>query len=270
LDPELVERAITRQTKAILPVHLYGQAADLDRLQAIAKSHDLLLIEDAAQAHGALHNGRRVGSIGDAGCFSFYPGKNLGAFGEAGAVVTNDSGIADRIRRLRDHAQQGRHNHVELGFNTRMEGIQGAVLSVKLRYLDEWNAARRRHARLYEDLLATVPGIVVPRLSLSDAHVWHLYVVLVPHIQRDRLQAELLEQGVSTGVHYPVPVPFQPAYHYLGYSRGDFPVAESVMQSCLSLPMFPELSANEVEYVAATLRHKVSQAQQPAGAAVAS
>ncbi len=254
LDPALVEQAITPRTKAILPVHLYGQACDLDRLVPLAESNGLALIEDAAQAHGARHHGRRVGSFGRVGCFSFYPGKNLGAFGEAGAIVTNDAATAARIKRLRDHAQDGRHHHVELGYNARMEGIQGAVLDVKLRHLDDWNDARQRHAGRYNELLAGVPGLRLPTAREAAAHVWHLYVVLLDGVDRDVLMKQLSERGIATAIHYPTPVPLQPAYAHLGHRRGDFPVAEDVTRRCVSLPMFPELTGEQVEYVAAQLR----------------
>jgi len=254
IDPQQIRRAITPRTKAILPVHLYGQACEMDALCRIAREHDLLLIEDAAQAHGAVYDGRRIGSFGKAACYSFYPGKNLGALGEAGAVVTDDEELARRIRRLRDHAQDGRHHHVELGFNTRMEGIQAAVLDVKLRYLDGWNAARARHARLYRRALADVPGVQLPTAVQPDAHVWHLFVILVSGMDRDDLQKELAERGIACGVHYPTPVPFQPAYAHLAYRRGDFPVAEDVTRRCLSLPMFPELEDRQIGYVAEVLR----------------
>jgi dTDP-4-amino-4,6-dideoxygalactose transaminase len=251
---EQVERAITARTRAILPVHLYGQAADLAPLRELAIRHGLILIEDAAQAHGALYDGKRVGSFGQVGCFSFYPGKNLGAFGEGGAIVTNDDSIARRVRSLRDHAQSGRHNHVELGFNTRMEGIQGAVLDVKLRHLDRWNACRARHALNYQELLADCPGIELPKAPRPEAHVWHLFVVLVRGLERDALRRALADQGIQSGVHYPIPVPFQPAYSRLGYCRGAFPVAEDVMDNCLSLPMFPEMTDEQLQLVCRTLR----------------
>jgi dTDP-4-amino-4,6-dideoxygalactose transaminase len=254
LDPACVEKAITPKTKAILPVHLYGQACNLDALRAIADEHRLSLIEDAAQAHGAVYKGRRVGGIGKLGCFSFYPGKNLGAFGEGGAVTTDDDALAARIRRLRDHAQDGRHHHVELGYNTRMEGIQGAVLEVKLRHLDAWNAARARHAERYRDLLADLPGIQLPAVPAPGTHVWHLFVVLVRSISRDVLQKKLAERGIATAVHYPTPVPFQPAYAHLGYRPGDFPVAEDIMEHCLSLPMFAEMTEEQIKRVADEIR----------------
>jgi dTDP-4-amino-4,6-dideoxygalactose transaminase len=254
LDPARVAAAITPRTKAILPVHLYGQAADLDKLLAVAKAHNVTLIEDAAQAHGAKYNGARVGSLGKVGCFSFYPGKNLGAFGEGGAVVTSDASVADRIRRLRDHAQQGRHVHTEVGFNMRMEGIQGAVLDVKLRHLDAWNAARVSHAKRYAELLAGIPGLELPAPGAPDSHVFHLYVVLVRGRDREQVRAALGERGIQTGVHYPTPIPFQPVYAHLGYTPKDFPVATDVTASCISLPMFPQLTEEQIERTATALR----------------
>lgn len=254
IDPEMVEAAITSRTKAILPVHLYGQAADIVQLRRIADDHGLILVEDAAQAHGAEFDGQRVGSFGDSACFSFYPGKNLGAFGEAGAVVTNKEEVAARIRRLRDHAQDGRHNHVEIGYNTRMEGIQGAVLDVKLKHLDRWNTARRRHARQYRDQLASTAGIRLPTVTMEEAHVWHLFVILVERCDRDAVRDALAKGGIATGVHYPTPIPLQPAYQSLGYRRGDFPVAEKVMSQSLSLPMFPELTSTQIAAVASALQ----------------
>jgi dTDP-4-amino-4,6-dideoxygalactose transaminase len=254
LDPELVERAITPRTKALLPVHLYGQTADLGPLQRLAERHGLALIEDAAQAHGAKYDGRHVGGLGKAGCFSFYPGKNLGAFGEGGAVVTNDSAVAERVRWLRDHAQKGRHHHVEVGYNMRMEGIQGAVLEVKLRHLDRWNAARARHAQRYHELLADVPGLVLPAAPRPNGHVWHLFVVLVRGQDREHVRKMLADRGIQTGVHYPTPIPFQPAYAHLGYRCGDFPVAEDVMGNCISLPMFAELTEEQIEVTVQAVR----------------
>jgi dTDP-4-amino-4,6-dideoxygalactose transaminase len=259
LDPGLVQRAITPRTKAILPVHLYGQTCDLGPLTQLAEKHNLLLIEDAAQAHGARYQGRCVGSIGRVGCFSFYPGKNLGAFGEAGGIVTNDAAIAARIRRLRDHAQDGRHHHVEIGYNARMEGVQGAVLEVKLRHLEEWNNARRRHASRLTELLADVREINLPTAVEEEGHVWHLYVVLLNGLDRNLLMRRLADRGVATAIHYPTPVPFQPAYAHLGYRRGDFPVAEDVTGRCLSLPMYPELSNEQLEYVAEAVRDCIRQ-----------
>jgi dTDP-4-amino-4,6-dideoxygalactose transaminase len=253
LDPRLVERAITPRTRAILPVHLYGQAADLSSLSRLADAHGIVLIEDAAQSHGARYNGRRVGTFGRASCFSFYPGKNLGCFGEGGAVVTDDDQLALRIRCLRDHAQNGRHQHVEIGYNTRMEGVQAAVLDAKLPHLDTWNAARARHAQRYQELLADLPGVILPEAPLPEAHVWHLFVILVRGFDREDLRGELADRGIATGVHYPTPVPFQPAYDHLGYRPGDFPVAEDLMRHCLSLPMYAELTDEQIAYTASTL-----------------
>jgi dTDP-4-amino-4,6-dideoxygalactose transaminase len=260
LDPNLVEKAVTPRTRAILPVHLYGQSANLAALGRVADEHGLVLIEDAAQAHGARWEGRRVGSVGKAGCFSFYPGKNLGAFGEGGAVVTDDDQVAERIRRLRDHAQQGRHHHVEVGYNMRMEGVQGAVLGVKLRHLDGWNAARERVARRYHELLAGTPHLVLPTAPDPDGHVWHLFVVQTPGVDRNQVRAALEAAGVATAIHYPTPVPYQPAYRHLGYRPGDFPVAERVMHNCLSLPMYAELTEEQVRHVTSALRAYLTSA----------
>ena len=240
LDPGRVEAAITPRTKAVLPVHLYGHAADMTALRQICQRHGLVLIEDAAQAHGAQHAGKVVGSLGDAACFSFYPGKNLGAFGESGCVTTNSDAVADRIRCLRDHAQAGRHNHVEIGYNTRMEGIQGLVLQRKLAHLPGWTQQRRQHAEVYLNALSDIHGLTLPQTTDTDSHVWHLFVVLVP--DREKFRSALDAAGVATGVHYPTPIPCQPAFAHLGYRRGDFPVTEDVMARCVSLPMFPELT----------------------------
>ena len=250
MDVDRVESRITPKTKAILPVHLYGQPVDIAPLLEIAARHGIPVIEDAAQAHGATYRDRPAGSWGLLGCFSFYPGKNLGAAGEGGAVVTNDSAIADRLRALRDHAQSERYHHEELGFNYRMDAIQGAVLGVKLRHLDSWITARRAHAATYGELLAGLP-LQLPIEASDRQHAWHLYVVLTP--ERDRLQAELDAAGISTGLHYPIPVHLQRAYAQLGHQAGDFPVAERVAAECVSLPMYPELNRDQVQAVAAAL-----------------
>jgi dTDP-4-amino-4,6-dideoxygalactose transaminase len=239
-------------------VHLYGQAADLAPLLGLASANQLVLIEDAAQAHGALYQGRRVGGFGMIGCFSFYPGKNLGAFGEGGCIVTNDDGIARRIRWLRDHAQKGRHEHVEIGFNTRMEGVQGAVLDAKLPHLDAWNTARRRNARLYHELLADNPNITLPKARLEDGHVWHIYSVKVRGRNREKIREAMAARGVSTSIHYPTLVPYQPAYSYLGYRRGAFPVAEELFANCVSLPIYPELTEEQVRYTAQVFRESMA------------
>jgi dTDP-4-amino-4,6-dideoxygalactose transaminase len=246
MDPSQVERCLTRKTKAILPVHLYGQTADLEPLLDISRRYGIPLIEDAAQAHGSCYRGQLAGTWGLCGCFSFYPGKNLGAFGEAGAVVTNDDHIATRLRALRDHAQRVRYHHDEIGFNYRMDAFQGAVLGIKLKYLDEWTAARRRLAARYQDALEDLP-LQVPVEGPACQHVWHLFVVL--HSQRDRLRTALEARGIQTGLHYPVPVHLQPAYRHLGLGSGAFPVAERIGRECLTLPLFPELTEDQQERV---------------------
>lgn len=251
LDPDSAEAAITPRTKAILPVDLYGNPAEHEALTAIADNHDLALIDDAAQAHGATLNGRPIGSFGSAACFSFYPGKNLGAMGEGGAVVTDDDTLAERIRSLRDHAQQGRHNHVEIGYNARMDGLQAAALSVKLQHLDEWNEQRRAAARRYGDLLSDIEGLTLPTVTAGAKASWHLYVVRVHG--RDDMAVSLDSAGVATGVHYPTPIHLQPAYADLGYNPGSFPNAESFASTCISLPMFPEISPDQQEHVAESI-----------------
>jgi dTDP-4-amino-4,6-dideoxygalactose transaminase len=255
LDPEAAERAITARTKALLPVDLYGNPADHIAFEALAERHGLALVDDAAQAHGASLAERPIGSFGTATCFSFYPAKNLGALGEGGAVVTHDRAIAERIARLRDHAQDGRHNHTEIGFNYRMEGLQGAALAIKLRHLDAWNDGRRAAAARYQSLLRDIEGVRLPVATPGTDPVWHLYPVRVAN--RDRVAEQLTEAGVATGVHYPTPIHLQPAYASLGYRRGDFPNAETYAATCLSLPMFPEITEEQQTYVADALREAV-------------
>jgi dTDP-4-amino-4,6-dideoxygalactose transaminase len=262
LDAGQVEAAITPATKALLPVHLYGQAVDIAALVELSQRHDLALIEDAAQAHGAQIDKRRVGSFGLAGCFSFYPTKNLGAIGEAGAVVTSDEALAARLRRLRDHSQDGRHHHTELGFNARMDGLQGAALGVKLPYLDGWNAARARVAGLYREAFQELPGLTLPHCALPSAHVWHLFVVQIAG-DREKFCRQLGERGIATAVHYPTPVHLQPALADLGYRAGAFPIAEAICQRCVSLPLFPELQDAQIEAVISAVR--AAQATASAG-----
>src|SRR5919201_2097851 len=248
IDPQRIPAAVTARTRAIIPVHLYGQPADMDPIMAIARQHRLAVVEDACQAHGARYKGRRVGSIGDIGCFSFYPGKNLGAFGEAGAVVTDDATLAAAVRTQRNHGQAQRYHHDLLGFNYRMDGIQAAVLNVKLRHLDRWNSRRRAHAHTYDALLAACPGLRLTHQRGDSESVYHLYVVR-SH-RRDALRAYLAEQGIDTGIHYPVPIHRQPAYAELGYAAGDFPITEEACVTLLSLPMYAELTPLQVSYVA--------------------
>ena len=238
-----IEAARTERTRAIMPVHLYGQAADLDPIFEIAERHNLLVIEDAAQAHGSEYKGKRVGALGRAGCFSFYPAKNLGAYGEGGAVTTNDQEVARRVRLLRDHGSAKKYHHDAIGYNFRLEGIQGAVLGVKLKHLDRWNNLRREHAALYNELLKN-SGLVLPRELEYARHVYHLFVVQTEG--RDAFQQSLNAAGVSTGIHYPIPIHLQPAYAFLGHKAGDFPESERQALRVLSLPMYPELTNEQI------------------------
>jgi dTDP-4-amino-4,6-dideoxygalactose transaminase len=258
MDAGRVEAAITPRTKAILPVHLYGQPADLGPLLEIGRKHGIPVIEDAAQAHGARYQGHGAGTLGQCGCFSFYPGKNLGAYGEAGAVVTNDDRIAARLRALRDHAQGQRYHHTELGFNYRMDAFQGAVLGVKLKHLERWTQARGRLAERYRAALAGLP-LQVPRVAPDRRSSWHLFVVL--HPQRDRVRAGLEARGIQTGLHYPIPVHLQQAYAHLGHRPGDFPVAERVGRECLSLPMYPEMTARQQDAVVEALTEVLKEVE---------
>ena len=251
MDPGRIEAAITPRTRAIVPVHLYGQAADMDPIMEIAQRRGLRVIEDACQAHGAEYRGRRCGSIGDAAAFSFYPGKNLGAYGEGGAAVTGDPGLAATMRVLRDWGQQRKYEHALKGFNYRMDGIQGAILRVKLRHLEAWTEARRRHAAAYDRLLAGGP-LQPPAARPDGRHVYHVYTVRTR--DRERHQRRLQEQEIRTGIHYPMPVHLQPAHADLGYTAGDFPHAEAAAREVMSLPMYPELTGAQIETVAAAVR----------------
>jgi dTDP-4-amino-4,6-dideoxygalactose transaminase len=242
IDPSLIEAAITERTKAILPIHLYGQTADMDPIIEIADRHGLAVIEDAAQAHGAEYNGRRAGSMGVAGCFSFYPGKNLGAYGEGGAVTTNDPELARTVRILRDWGAEQRYHHDLKGFNYRLEGVQGAVLRVKMTHIEAWTEARRAAAARYDEWLAG-SAVSTPVEVLGRRHVYHIYAVRTP--DREGLQAFLTEQGIGSGIHYPIPVHLQRAFAELGHGVGDFPHAEAAANEVLSLPMFPELGVDQ-------------------------
>jgi dTDP-4-amino-4,6-dideoxygalactose transaminase len=246
LDPKLLEAAITPRTKAIVPVHLYGQSAALEPIQAIARQHNLLVIEDVAQAHLARYKNRPVGGIGEMGCFSFYPGKNLGACGEGGMVVTDNPDYARTIRILRDWGQDGKYNHVLKGYNYRMDAIHGAILSVKLRYLEKWTNARRERAAQYDRQLAG-SGLILPKVMDYAHHAYHIYATLTP--QREPLRQQLAERGIQTNIHYPTPVHLLPGYGDLGYRSGDFPVAERVAKEEISLPLFPEITEEQVDIV---------------------
>jgi dTDP-4-amino-4,6-dideoxygalactose transaminase len=250
LNPDNLEAAITSRTKAIIPVHLYGMPAEMDRIMAIAERHGLPVIEDAAQAHGARYRGKRVGQFGQIACFSFYPTKNLGAYGEGGALVTNDASIAHRARSLRDHAQSQKYLHDEIGYNYRMDSFQAAVLSIKLKYLDEWNTARIDRARQYTELLKGSSYKLPADMSVSEC-VWHCYVIETP--ERDRVRSALQDVGIQSAVHYPVPVHLQKAYAHLDYRSGDLPITEALCEHCLALPIYPELSKEKISRVASVL-----------------
>jgi dTDP-4-amino-4,6-dideoxygalactose transaminase len=251
LDPAEVETRITSRTRALLPVDLYGNPCRLDLFSQMAKSYGLGLVDDACQAHGSRLLQRPVGSYGDVACFSFYPGKNLGAFGEGGAIVTDDPSTAEHLRQLRDHAQVGRHHHVEIGFNYRMEGLQGAVLGVKLEHLDNWNAARCRAADRYLSKLSHLANLRLPTLTAHGQSNWHLFVIRVAH--RDRVKERLQQLGIEAHVHYPVPIHLQPAYSHLGYEVGAFPRAEEFALTCLSLPISPVITPEQQDEVVRAL-----------------
>src|SRR5450631_3387410 len=250
MDPAAIEAAITSRTKAIIPVHLYGQPADMDPIMEIARRRGLVVIEDAAQAHGAKYKGRPVGSIGDMACFSFYPGKNLGAYGEGGAVTTSNAEYAGTIRMLRDWGQDRKYHHVLRGFNYRMEGFQGAILRVKLRHLEKWTEARRAVVSQYNQLLADA-GVERPTEMPWARHVYHVYTLRTE--DRDGLQAALQAEGIQTGIHYPVPAHLQPAYADLGYGRGAFPQSEKAATEVLSLPLYPEITDDQIQRVSQAL-----------------
>lgn len=257
LNPALVESAITSRTKAVIPVHLFGQMADMDAIMEIARRHNLYVIEDACQAHGAEYKGRRAGSIGDLGCFSFYPGKNLGAYGEAGGVVTNRKDLADKIRKIRDHGQAKKYYHEVVGWNARMDGIQAAILSVKLKHIEKWTEMRRQNAMLYNDLLKDVEDVIAPAEMTGARHVYHLYALRAA--ERESLIDYLKEREIHCGIHYPVPLHLQQAYRFLGYNKGNFPVAEKSSAEFVSLPMYPELSREQIEFVVSEIKQFILQ-----------
>ncbi|ASY65985.1 UDP-4-amino-4-deoxy-L-arabinose--oxoglutarate aminotransferase (plasmid) [Sinorhizobium sojae CCBAU 05684] len=254
MDAAKLEAAITARTKAIMPVHLYGQMADMNAIKAIADRHGVPIIEDACQAHGAEYESRRAGSIGVSGCFSFYPGKNLGACGEGGIVVTSDDRQAHTIRMLRDWGQERRYHHVLKGFNYRMDGIQGAILRVKLRHLNAWTQARRAHAARYSALLAGSDHVGTPVEAAARRHVYHIYAIRCG--DREGLQHALTTQGIQFGLHYPIPVHLQTAHADLGYGPGDFPRSEAAARSVLSLPIYPEMTARQVEQVVSAVEQE--------------
>lgn len=251
LDLEHLERAITPRTRAIMPVHLYGHPEDMDPINELAARHGLIVIEDACQAHGARYKGKRTGSLGHAAAYSFYPAKNLGAYGDGGMVVTADPDLVQRLQLLRNYGQSEKYHHQVQGFNHRLDTLQAAALRVKLRYLDDWNAARRRHAARFSRLLSG-SGVVLPPVMPGVEPVWHLYIIRTR--ERDGLRAYLGERGIATGIHYPIPIHLQPAYVELGYRAGDFPVSEATAEEMLSLPMYAELQDEQIDYVADAVR----------------
>ncbi|MFP4369720.1 MAG: DegT/DnrJ/EryC1/StrS family aminotransferase [Candidatus Kapaibacterium sp.] len=257
IDPDKIEEKITDNTKAIIPVHLCGQSAELEPILKIAKKHGLKLLEDAAQAHGSKYNGHKCGTFGDAACFSYYPGKNLGAYGEGGAIVTNDPELDERIKMLRNHGQREKHLHEFIGYNCRMDGIQAAVLNVKLKYIDEWNEKRRGAAKLYDSLLKDIAGLRLYTEQKYAYHVYHLYQIgFETKKERDIMAEHLNSKGIATGMHYPVPVHLQKAYGHLGYKKGDFPETEKMADCNLTLPIYPEISNEQIEYVAENIRSR--------------
>jgi dTDP-4-amino-4,6-dideoxygalactose transaminase len=253
MDPAEIEAKITSRTRAIVPVHLYGQMADMDAIKAIADHYRIPIIEDACQAHGAQYKGDRAGSIGISGCFSFYPGKNLGACGEGGIVVTSSDDQAGTIRMLRDWGQEQRYHHLLKGFNYRMDAIQGAILRVKLRHLEVWTEARRAHARRYSSLLAGSADLMTPVEAADRRHVYHVYAIRSR--DRDGLQRALSAEGIQSGLHYPIPVHLQKAHADLGYQAGDFPISEAAAREVLSLPIYPEMPAWHLDQVVAALEY---------------
>lgn len=261
IDPAKVEAAITSKTKAIVAVHLYGQSADLDPLKEIAKKHNLILVEDAAQAHLAEYKGKPIGGLTAAASFSYYPGKNLGAYGEGGAVTTNDEELFNRVKKLREHGQSQKYYHDSFGHNYRMEGIQGAVLGVKLKHLNKWTDARRTVAAKYNDGLKNVAKVITPKEMSYAKHVYHLYVIQLndgnleaSNQLRDKLKDYLTQQGVNVGLHYPIPLHMQECFKGLGYRKGDFPNSERIAEAGLSLPMFPEMTDEQINYVVGKIK----------------
>lgn len=254
IDVNQIQKVITKKTKAIIPVHLFGQPADMDPIMELAKKHSIFVVEDACQAHGARYKGKRTGSIGHAAAFSFYPSKNLGAYGDGGMITTNDSKIADAIRMLRNYGERTKYMHDILGYNRRLDTIQAAVLRVKLKYLDKWNEARRQHAARFNQLLQGSKAIT-PITAAFAEHVFHLYVIQVP--ERDDLRKKLGDRGISTGIHYPVPIHLQKAYESLGYQSGAFPVAEESAKRILSLPMYAELTSEMIDYTTQTIKELI-------------
>lgn len=253
IDPARIEAAITPNTKAIVPVHLYGQPANMTEINAIAEKHGLIVIEDAAQAHGAAWDGQPIGTWGKLTAYSFYPGKNLGAAGDAGGVTTNDDALAKHVRLLLNHGSENKYTHTAIGYNARMDGLQGAVLGVKMSYIERWTEQRRANAAYYDELLSSLPHVTTPKADPRARHVYHLYVIQVPS-KRDECLKFLQDKGIGAGIHYPIPLHLQPALAHFGYKAGDFPITEALAENIISLPMYPELTHEQMDYVVQTLR----------------
>ncbi|MFA5059097.1 MAG: DegT/DnrJ/EryC1/StrS family aminotransferase [Candidatus Omnitrophota bacterium] len=256
LDPKKIEKAITKKTKAIIPVHIYGQAANMDEINQIAKKHNLKVIEDAAQAHGAAYNGKRIGSLGDIACFSFYPTKGLGAFGDGGMIVTANKDLYEKCLMLRDYGRVGRYNHKIKGYNSRLDTLQAVVLSAKLKRLDKWNKMRAQHAEYYGKLLKDVDGIVTPITKEGRTHVYQTFAIRIKE-NRNQIHDELRKKGIGVLIHYPIPLHLQEAYQELKHKKGDFPVSEQVADEILSLPMFPHMKKEQIEAVASSIKELV-------------
>lgn len=260
IDAQKIEKVITERTKAIIPVHLYGLPADMRLIMEIAKKYDLRVIEDCAQAHGAEYRGRKVGTMGDVGCFSFFPAKNLGAYGDGGAVVTNDERVALKIRMLRNHGRLKKYEHEFEGVNSRLDNLQAAILRVKLRYLEKWIERRIEKARIYNQLFAGCSGVVRPVVMNDAKHVYHLYVVRLKN--RDVVQVELKKWGIATGIHYPIPLHLQPAFRHTGYKKGDLPVTEEIVKEILSLPLYPELLGVQQNFIADKVQEHIKKREK--------
>ncbi|MCL5018368.1 MAG: DegT/DnrJ/EryC1/StrS family aminotransferase [Candidatus Pacearchaeota archaeon] len=250
IDENLIESKITSRTKAIIPVHLYGNSCNMDKINEIAKKYNLFVIEDACQAHGAEYKNKRVGSLSNIAAFSFYPGKNLGCYGEGGIIVTNNSELADKCKLYRAHGENPKNTHNVIGYNYRLEGLQGAILRVKLKYLNQWNEQRRKNAEIYTKLLKDI--VITPKISENNKSIFHVYSIR--HKNRDKLREFLQLKGIATGIHYEKPIHFQKAYAFLNYKESDFPVAEKVTKEILSLPMYPELTESQIEYVCNSIK----------------
>lgn len=255
IDPEKIPSLITKKTKAVMPVHLYGQSADMDKIIRIAGIHNLAVIEDAAQAHGATYKGRAVGSIGNSGAFSFYPTKNLGGLGDGGMITTNNEKIHERLKKLRDYGRRTRYEHTSLGYNSRLDSMQAIFLSEKLKRLNKWNKQRSEAANLYKILLKDCAGIKLPQVDEECGHIWHIFAVRLKN--RDMVMNRLLEAGIQTMVHYPVPLHLQEVFTDLGYKKGDYPISENIAKEVLCLPIYPHITKKQIEYVAEKLRSAV-------------